>query len=270
MNRIVAVLLLCLVVFPGFALAQSHTESAPPSIDGHPDLNGTWWSDGLGFIKTWKDGDSVCAYGCDSHQGTEPAVQLTPEQIEAMKPDRPVYRPEFHAKVQDLHDRQLYADPVIRCLSPGVPRIGPPDKVVHTPGQVVFLYDDVSGNFFRIIPTDGRPHRDDIEDTYLGDSVGHWEGETLVINTVNFNEVSWLTDDGSFHTASLRVEERISRDGDELHWQATAFDPEVLAEPWQLRPRVAALTDFEMVEAPPCIEQDLDHMVDDTHHDNPR
>ena len=160
--------------------------------------------------------------------------------------------------------------PFLRCFAPGVPRIGPPDKIVQQPGEIVFLYDDVSGNFFRIVPTDGRGHIAGAEPSYLGDAVGRWDGDTLVVETVNFNGETWLTDDGSFHTADLRVVERIRREGDTLNWQATAHDPAVLAEPWELRPRTAFLTDLELVEAAPCIERDLDHMVDGSSHDNPR
>jgi hypothetical protein len=159
---------------------------------------------------------------------------------------------------------------VLRCFAPGVPRIGPPDKIVQRAGEVLFLYDDVSGNFFRIVPTDGRAHRTDTEPTPLGDAVGHWEGDTLVVESTQFNDDTWLTDDGAFHTTDLRVVERLKRTGDALEWMATVYDPKVLTEPWELRPRVAKLTTDELIEAPPCIDRDLDHMVDDTHHPNPR
>jgi hypothetical protein len=109
-----------------------------------------------------------------------------------------------------------------------------------------------------------------VEPGYLGDAIGRWDGDTLVVETVNFNAETWLTDDGSFHTENLRVVERLSRDADTLTWQATAHDPDVLAEPWQLRPRTASLTDVDIVEAPPCIERSLGHMVDKSHHDNAR
>ena len=109
-----------------------------------------------------------------------------------------------------------------------------------------------------------------MEETYLGDSVGHWEGDTLVVETVNLIDETWLTDDGSFHTADLRVVERLTRNGDTLEWQATSHDPAVLAEPWVQRPRIAHLTDQELVEAAPCIERDLAHMQDLSHHDNLR
>ena len=159
---------------------------------------------------------------------------------------------------------------MLRCYPPGVPRIGPPDKIVRTPNEVIFLYDDYTGNHFRIVRLGGRPHRTDVEASFLGDAIGWWEGDTLVVETVGFNDETWLTDDGSFHTKDLRVIERLRRDGDSLQWRATAHDREILQEPWALLPRIATRTDQEIIEAPLCIERDLDHVVDGTHHDNIR
>ncbi|MDX1562948.1 MAG: hypothetical protein R3305_08470 [Gammaproteobacteria bacterium] len=245
--------------------ASAQQADVPRLANGVPDLNGTWDNgSGIDFINPVIDGASICLSGCAA-----PADAGAPAAA-PLPPDRPRYRPEYQARVDDLNARQVEFDPVLRCFAPGVPRIGPPDKIVQRESEVVFLYDDVSGNFFRIVPIDAGSHPDDTVPSYLGDAIGWWEGDTLVVETVNFNGETWLTDDGSFHTPDLRVVERIRRDGDTLTWQATAYDPAVLAEPWQLRERVAVLTDIEVVEAPPCIERDLDHMVDDSHHDNPR
>ena len=79
----------------------------------------------------------------------------------APRQSTPQYRPEFAARVADLDKRQVQEDPVLRCVAPGVPRIGPPDKIVQRAGEAVFLYEDVSGSFFRIVPTDGRPAPDE-------------------------------------------------------------------------------------------------------------
>jgi hypothetical protein len=260
---------------PVAAFAQSGSEV--PRLDGRPDLSGTWDNgSGIDFVRADTQGDTICIGRCP---GSAPAAPAAPAAAPANAaapaarppgPDRPKYRSEFQARVAELEANQVEEDPVLRCNAPGVPRIGPPDKIVQRPEQVIFLYDDVSGNFFRIIPTDGRGHRDDVEPGHLGDAVGRWEGDTLVVETVNFNAETWLTDDGSFHTEKLRVVERLSRDADTLTWQATAYDPDVLAEPWQLRPRTAHLTDVDIVEAPPCIERSLGHMVDKSHHDNAR
>ena len=223
------------------------------------DLSGSWDNGaGIDFVAPVPLGASICVRGCD----------VNPQP--AHRGDRPKYRPEFQAKVDDLEARQVEEDNTLRCFAPGVPRIGPPDKIVMGSNEIVFLYDDLSGNFFRVVPVDGRPHRTDVEPGFLGDAIGWWEEDTLVVETVNFNDQTWLIDDGSFHTTNLRVIEKIRRDGDTIEWRATAYDPEVLAEPWELVPRIAHLTDTEIVEAAPCIERDLSHLVEPLHHDNVR
>ena len=265
MNRRVKVFATLLMALA--ASVQAGADKSPPRLsDGHPDLNGVWENGaGIDFVKPVKSADgSICVTGCVNPGGAPaaPRVRITP--------DRPKYKPQFQAKVDELNKRQVQFDPVLRCRSPGLPRIGPPDKIVQVPGQFVFLYDDVSGAFFRIVPTDGRPHRADADPSTLGDSVGHWEGDTLVVEAINFNDESWLTDDGSFHSDQLRVTERFRRVGDTIEYQAIADDPAVLAEPWKLRPRVITLKHEELLEPTPCVEQDLKHMVDDSHHTNPR
>ncbi|MGD8339602.1 MAG: hypothetical protein PVH89_02400 [Gammaproteobacteria bacterium] len=255
---------LALALFCGQVLAQASDDTTPRLANGVPDLNGTWDNgSGIDFIQPVIEGQSICLAGCSA-----PAAEIP--DAEPLPPDRPRYRPEHQARVDELDALQVRLDPVLRCFAPGVPRIGPPDKIVQQATEIVFLYDDVSGNFFRIVPLDATEHPTDTVASYLGDAIGRWEGDTLVVETVNFNGETWLTDDGSFHTPDLRVVERISRQGDTLTWQATAYDPAVLAEPWRVRPRTAYLTDIEVTEAPPCIERDLDHMVDDSSHDNPR
>ena len=262
---------------PQLATAQAPSaERSSDAATARPNLSGTWDNgSGIDFVRPNREGESICVIGC----GGQPPPGVPPPGA-AGRPDaaagtprgpsRPQYKQEFAAKVEDLRVRQVQEDPVLRCFAPGVPRIGPPDKIVQGANEVVFLYDDVSGNFFRIVPTDGRPHPTDREPSYLGDAVGHWEGDTLVVETVNFNGLTWLTDDGAFHTPDLRVVERLRRNGDALEWTATAYDPAVLAAPWELTKRTARQTDLEIVEAPPCIERDIDHMVDGSHHPNPR
>jgi hypothetical protein len=246
------------------ASAQS-TNEVPRASDGHPDLSGTWDNGaGIGFVRPRQDGDSICVFGCAGGAPPPPAAGPAPQQTP------PKYRSEFTARVADLDARQVKEDPVLRCFAPGVPRIGPPDKIVQRAGETIFLYEDVSGSFFRIVPTDGRPHPTNNEPSYLGDAVGHWEGDTLVVETRNFNDLTWLTDNGAFHTGNLRVVERIRRTADTIEWEATASDPEVLTEPWQVAKRIARLTDIEIVESPPCIDRSLANMVDDSHHTNPR
>jgi hypothetical protein len=271
------------IAFASVSLAPSQGLAAPPASattpaapaappvprlpDGHPDLNGTWDNgSGIDFVQPQRAANgSVCIAGC-------PPANAAPAAARPAAPpfDLPKYRPEFQGKVHDLDQRQVQTDPVLRCKSPGLPRIGPPDKIVQTRGQVVFLYDDVSGAFWRIVPTDGRPHREDVDDSYLGDSVGHWEGDTLVVEATHFNDDSWLTDNGAFHSGELRVTERLHRVGNIIEYQAVAEDPKVLLEPWKPKPRTLKLTDVELAEPTPCVDRDLNHLVDDSHHTNPR
>jgi hypothetical protein len=185
-------------------------------------------------------------------------------------PDRPNYKPQHLGKVSALEKDQVNQDPILRCQPPGVPRIGPPDKIVQTAREILFLYEDVSGPFFRIVPLKAGVVRQDDSPSYLGDATGRWEGDTLVVETGNFNDLTWLTDNGAFHTEGLRVTERLVRRGNEIEYQAVVQDPEVLAEPWQMRPRRMTLMDREMAEPAPCVEQSLDHMQDDSYHANPR
>ncbi|MBT5031947.1 MAG: hypothetical protein HOM55_06595 [Proteobacteria bacterium] len=250
------VLLAGLFISANPTFAQSDNE--------HPDLSGNWNNgSGIDFVQPKIIGASICVAACDEAPPTAAAVAHPP-------PDRPKYKPEFAAKVRDLNERQVEEDSILRCMSPGVPRIGPPDMIVQQTDQIVFLYDDVNGNYFRVVPLDGRGHRTDIEASALGDAIGYWEGDTLVVETNNLTDDTWLTDDGSFHTTGLKVTERISRDGDTLRWEVVAEDPAVLAEPWELRPRIATLTDVEILQAPPCLERDLPLMENMTHHPNIR
>ena len=263
-------------------LAELAKKATPHLADGKSDLNGTWdHLGGIEFVRPQNlDNGSVCVVGCPpaaaagaggagaraggagARAGGPPAAPPAP--------NFPKYKQEFLAKVKDLSERQVEVDTALQCQPPGVPRIGPPAKIVQTAREVLFLYDDVNGSFFRIIPTDGRARRKDLPASYLGDAIGRYEGDTLVVETVNFNEETWLSDNGAFHTKDLKVVERLRRVGDTLQYEATASDPSVLVEPWKERTQTLWLTDREIEESPRCEDRDLDLIKDGSHHDNPR
>jgi hypothetical protein len=267
-------LLALLLVLPVAVVAADPGSAIPRLADGKPDFNGTWENGGgIDFLKPVRLADgSLCLYDCPASaaDGSAPAAGAPAAPRVRPPPDRPVYRPEHLDRVKELTSRQVEFDPVLRCRPPGVPRIGPPDKIVQTARELVFLYEDVSGPFFRIVPLDPGVRRIDDSESYLGDAHGHWEGDTLVVVTRNFNLDSWLTDDGAFHSSGLVVTERLVREASGVVWLARVDDPEVLAEPWNLRPRRMVPAGFEMSEPAPCFEQDLKHMVDDSYHTNPR
>ena len=261
-----ATLIVAAAVFvTGIVPAQQNSD-LPRLANGNPDFNGVWYGGFQLGANALASGGSVCFVDCEEIDsgGAPGGVSSRP------MPDRPNYRTEFQAEVDRLNEYQVHEDPVLKCANPGVPRLGAPDKIVHTEREIVFLYDDVNGGFHRIVPLDGRPHRADVEDTSMGDSIGWWDVDTLLVETVNFNDATWLTDDGSFHTSNLRVVERLTRSGDELTWQATAHDSAVLEEPWSKRPVVTRLSDVELFESPPCVERDLSLMQDLSNHDNAR
>ncbi len=254
------------------ALNKLAAKATPHLADGRPDLNGTW--DRLGGIEfvrpqTLPDG-SVCVLDCGGAPAFPPGGARAGGPPPGPGTVFPKYKPELAARVKDLSDRQVETDTLLRCQAPGVPRIGPPNKIMQNARELVFLYDDVNGPFFRIVAADGRAHRKGLPASYLGDAVGKWEGDTLVVETVNFNEETWLTDNGAFHTKDLKVVERFRRVGDTIQYSAIAYDPAVLFEPWTLRPRTLWLSDQEIEEPARCEDRDLEHIVDGTHHDNPR
>jgi len=260
--------LLALGVVGGAAALVSCSTMPSERVAPRPDLNGTWGRAvvfGLDFVRpeTLPDG-SICVGGCGPQQEEAASADDPPT------PDFPKYKPDVLEKVADLAARQVEMDTVLRCYPPGVPRIGPPAKIVQTADEIVFLYDDYNGSFFRVIPTDGRPPRQGLPPSYLGHAVGSFEGDTLVVETGNFTDETWLTDNGAFHTKDLRVVERLRRVGDTIHYQAVAHDPAILVEPWALRPRELSRSTAGLEESPRCEERDLEHMVDGSYHENPR
>ena len=133
------------------------------------------------------------------------------------------------------HSLKETDDPVLRqCLPPGTPRIylQPfPFQIVETPKEIlmIFEYDHTVRQIFM----DGRAHPDDLTPTYMGHSIGKWDGDTLVVDTVGFNDKTWLDRDGHPHSDQLHVIERFHRvDRDNMTIDITMDDPKALAKPW--------------------------------------
>jgi hypothetical protein len=126
-------------------------------------------------------------------------------------------------------------DPITNCFPPGVPRIylirGEPVEIMQTPGKVVMLYE--YDHFVREVYTDGRQHPKDLNSTWMGDSIGKWEGDTLVVDSVGFNDKTWLDNDGHPHTEDLHVVERVRRAShDTLAIDVTIDDPKAYTKSW--------------------------------------
>jgi hypothetical protein len=137
-------------------------------------------------------------------------------------------------------------DPTQSCRALGVPRAGAPQQIMQSPQVIAFLYTAAPYSTYRMIYMD-RPHTDmkEYETTYFGDSIGRWEGDTLVIDTIGFNDDTWLGGGGptgtaqftSVHSLKEHTTERLTRDGDVLTYDVTVEDPEALTKPWVLPTR---------------------------------
>lgn len=244
------------VSLPVFAVADT-----PKAV--HPDLSGVWsYAIDLppAAIRKQVNGSATVQKvnrGVTVAKAIKGALPSTPA---------PSYKPELLAKVKDLADHESKTDEVFYCGKPGIPRIGPPRKIVQTPSEVIFFYEDISGDPYRIIPTDGRPHRADADPTYYGDSAAHWDGNTLVVDVTNFVEDTWFGEDGYFHSDAMHVTERLWRDGENLIYQVTVDDPKVLTAPWTMPARVVKPSTEPLLESPRCVEADANRLVNDDHH----
>jgi hypothetical protein len=255
----------------GQALCQGNSNSSanekpasskpvPRLADGHPDLSGLWGERAGQDTVTVKKGDHLEILA-NEHR---PPHRITAQKRKA---EPPPYKPELLAKVQQLDEQENKLDPIVHCKPAGFVRVGAPVEIVAIPGRVVFFYEQENDNFYRIIPTDGRPHDPDADPSYNGDAVGHWEGDTLVVDTVNFNDDTWLGLDGWFHSTDMHVTERFSRDADGLHYQATVVDPKVFTKPWVMPAHVSKPSKVELFENAPCVDSefDLGHLVNHDH-----
>jgi hypothetical protein len=235
---------------PGFPLLASDRSAAlastaptPRAANGKPDLTGSWNSAGM----NWRYGNRRCAptqlEGC-SPQWNQ-TLDFEFEAPSRFGPNRPIYKPEHWDKVIELDMWTNREDPVMTCQPLGIPRQGPPRRIIQTADDIVFLYqqygDGGGGQAeFRIIPTDGRERneRDGRETKYYGYTLGTWEGDTLVLDSTSFNDYTWLARGGFFHSDQMHVIEKLTRKGDELLYEVTVEDPIVLVEPWVMTPRL--------------------------------
>jgi len=224
--------------------------NVPRGPDGHPDLTGVWQG-GSNRIGTWED----------TNNGEGPLGQsgpITPFAVEGPQP-KPPYQEWAAKRVLESYKMRGVDEPMVRCLPPGVPRTTLmglfPMQIVQTPKTVVMLFEVF--HLFRIIPIDAK-HPDDLEPSYMGDSIGHWDGDTLVVDVTGFNDKTWLSGVGTFHSDKLHVVEKFTRaDENTIVYEDTVEDPVVLTGPWtrhgtiMLRPGTR-LREYE------CVENNID------------
>jgi len=250
------------------ANAQSKAGSAAPTpraANGHPDLSGIWnGAQNMAAI----DPDKIVV-DIKSRGASIVNFERDNTLLRRMDANKPQYKPQYWELIQHLDQTGSGADPQYNCMPDGVPRMGPPVKIVQLPREMIFFYQNP--DTYRIIPTNGRPHSpdDQLEGTWKGEPRGRWEGDTFLVDSTGFNGSSWLGIAGWIHGDQMHVVERFTRQGDTIKWQATVEDPDYLLSPWTMAPVVRKLNpnqDADLDESLPCSERDKNHLVTKEHH----
>jgi len=243
--------------------AQPAAYRPPRLSDGHPDLNGIWQA------------LNEAHYDLEAH-GARPALALRPGPYGPV-PAAPVvalgavgsvppglgvveggaipYLPAAAAKKRENQEHWLERDPVIKCYLPGVPRatyMPYPFQILQSPTAIFIAYEYDGATRTIYLADPGPPP----VDSWMGQSVGRWDGDTLVIDVTGFNDQTWFDRAGNFHSDKLHVVERYTRTGpDAISYEATIDDPNVFSRSWGISmplyrrlDRNAQLLDFKCVE----------------------
>ena len=255
MKRHVVIGALMLSLIPASVFAQARTP-VPRGSDGRPDLTGVWQG-GSTVRGSWDDANSGFGVGGSGKNPDAPPVVGSNERPAGR--EAAPYQEWAAKKVLESFNKRAIDDPTARCLPPGVPRsvmLGLfPQKIVQTPKEIVVLYEYMST--FRMIPLNAK-HPDDLLPSYMGDSVGHWEGDTLVVDVIGFNDRTWLAGTGTFHSEALHVTERYRRvDRDRIDYEVTMDDPKVFTKPWTLTSTLM-LREGTRLQEYVCAENNLD------------
>ena len=281
--------------------ARASTTAAKPTPrtpDGHPDLSGFYnlgdvyagdpveEKPGQHVVVRSADGSVFFDYGGANAAGSEQVGTKVPQTVNGKTSllDRtcvncaePPYKPEYLAKAKAIGDAMYGdaspADPQYECIPYGVPRGslrgggGYAMQIVQNKDVVAFLYEDRPGPYFRIVYLNGQ-HPKDLDKSYYGHSIGHWEGDTLVVDVVGLNDETWLGSGtvgpklAMMHSDQLHVVERWTRVGDVLRYEAVAEDPVMFTKPWVMAPRqtqIAAPGDY--IRPTMCLPLDKSHLV---------
>ena len=223
----------------------------PKLANGKPDLTGSW--QGVGGGQQGSGGDMFRR--CTPFQSkncmewtnqSEDWVFMSATRLDQRQP---LYKPEFWDKIIDLDQWTNKYDPVMTCLPLGIPRQGPPARIFQTDKDITMIYRggvDGGGGYaeFRMIPTDGRKHdaQRALQYTYMGYTVGDWQGDTLVLDSIGFSDETWFGRGGFFHSDQMHIIEKFTRKGNDILYEVTVEDPEVLVKPWIMPARTLRLS----------------------------
>src|SRR3989442_10752865 len=251
-------------------IREEASKPTPRLADGHPDLSGNWSDPPAPPLEVVRssDGKMVTVLDRDAPE-IDARAQPNFKARAADNSRRPPYKPQFVAKQRELMYTASRIDPGIHCYPKGVPRLGAPTEIIHTPSTVYFFY--AGEHTHRIIPIGGR-HNPEQDPLPNGDSIAYWEGDTLVVDVVNFDSETWLSRDGDYHDDNMQVMERFTRKGDTLEYDVTVEDPTLFTGAWKPRAgftiertgaRTMILREAGVHDPPdyPCVERDREHKV---------
>jgi hypothetical protein len=229
------------------------TAPAPRASDGKPDLSGIWMAESspiADLIRLLPGGVNGLGEFIPSKYFLNILADFKPGEEPLLPAAAAVFR---------QHSLAPGGSPITRCLPAGVPEgdLGPiPFKLIQTPGVTVMLYE--FDNSFRQIFTDGRKQLDGPQPTWLGYSVGKWDGDWLVVDTIGFNDQGWLDAAGHSHSEELRVTERFHRrDFSHLDVEVRLDDPKTFTKPVTVRFNENLMPDTDLIESI-CAEDEKD------------
>lgn len=221
--RLFVVVTACSVLLPPPVVGQTSATApyAPPlTADGHPDLQGVWQ---VLNTAAWDLEDHGASLGVPAGRGVVDGGRIP-------------YLPSALARKQEHAEGRARLDPEAKCFLPGVPRITympHPFQIVQQADKVSILYE--YQHAVRYIYLNGNPHPEGPIEWWMGDSRGRWEGNTLVVDVIHFNDLTWFDRAGNYHSSALHVIERYTPTGpDHLLYEATIEDPQVFSEPWTI------------------------------------
>jgi hypothetical protein len=256
-----AALLLAAACMP--LAGQGQPYRAPRTEDGKPDLNGIWQAmNEANYDLEGHNARAAMALRPGPYGPVPAAPVLALGAVGAVPPSLGVveggeipYKPEALAKKKENQENWLTRDPEIKCYLPGVPRatyIPQPFRIFENAKQMFIAYQ-FAGAVRNIYLKDPGPAP---IDSWMGQSFGRWEGETLVVDATGFNDQSWFDRSGNFHSDALHVIERYTRtSADVISYEATIEDPKVFTRPWKIsmplyrrQEKNAQILDFKCVE----------------------
>jgi hypothetical protein len=255
--------LLAVMMAIGVAPLAGQAYRAPRAPDGKPDLNGIWQSlNEANYDLEGHMARPAMALRPGPHGPVPAAAVLALGAVGAVPPGVGVveggqipYKPEALATRKQNQEDWLNRDPEIKCYLPGVPRatyMPYPFQILQSASAMTFVYE-YAGAVRNIYLKDPGPAP---ADSWMGKSVGHWEGETLVVNVTDLNDNTWFDRAGNFHSDKLHVVERYRRTSlDVIMYEATIEDAGVFTRPWKIsmalyrrQEKNAQILDFKCVE----------------------